>query len=51
MTINEDTRKTIRSLKYRTQELDSKLQAASPDVDEIKTMITEIKALANKLGI
>jgi hypothetical protein len=49
MSINEETRKTVRSLKYRTQELDSKIQEDSPNLEDIKTRITEIKALASKL--
>ena len=49
MSINEETRTTIRSLKYRTQELDSKLQADNINNDEIMNRIAEIKALANKL--
>ena len=49
MYINQEIRKTVRSLKYRTQELDSKLQVASPDMEDVETRITEIKALASKL--
>jgi hypothetical protein len=49
MSVSEETKKTVRSLKYRTQELDSKLQVDSPDMEDVKTRITEIKALASKL--
>ena len=49
MYINKEIRETIRSLKYRTQELDSKLQVESPNMEDVNTRITEIKALASKL--
>ena len=49
MSITEETRKVIRDLKYRTQELDSKIQVQSPDLDEVKSRISEIKSLAEKL--
>ena len=49
MTLNDEKRKVVRALKYRTQELDAKMQVDKPDMSDIQTRINEIYTLAEKL--
>jgi hypothetical protein len=49
MTVNEEKRRVVRALKYRTQELDAKLQVDKLDMSDIETRINEIYSLAEKL--
>ena len=49
MPVNEEKRKVVRALKYRTQELDAKMQVDKPDLSDIQTRIDEIYTLAEKL--
>jgi prefoldin subunit 5 len=49
MSISEEKREAIRSLKYRLQELDSKIQASNPNMNDIESKIAEIQELARKL--
>lgn len=50
MSISEETKKNIRALKYRTQELDSKIQEQNPDIADITARINHIKELASKIS-
>jgi hypothetical protein len=49
MSLNDETRKAIRDIKYRTQELDAKTSYDKIEDSELKARVEVIYGLAEKL--